>query len=319
MRLSEIVLESWSDKFDKFERAVRSKNMSVADLEDTLLNNFGVYLQPEIDPTGEPYEVHSASISPTVITSQHTSNSELLGKNLMTLTFGPGVTPETPVNDVSSLFSVLRHELSHLQQFRSGAVERFPDYVDPSENEYNPQSALYRVQPQERAAQALDVAETLAILGSTPAEFEHASETVYRALFKGSGTVPLQKLSLLTRRAVIKLLKAKGMDELIGRLEQQGTSTLASFLDEVIGQMALLRMVASRSEVLPDDTKRKYRAQYYQFMKAIKNVYPKAKAYVKTHKEERDEMMRRTEKARIEIRTQMQVLQQLLGNLSAVR
>lgn len=311
MKLSEIVLESWVDKFDKIERNIRSKNMTMGELEHFMFDNLGVLLQPETDPTVRPYTVGGASIHPQPITAQDTPNQELHGKYLLDMELGPGVTSNTPANDVIDLFSRLRHELSHLQL--AHRLDTFPNYIDPDQNVlFSPKTGLYRLQPVERQAQAEDAAEALVTLKRTPSDLERSIDTVYEQI-KNSSSVSLRVLQKAVLNVTYRMLNITDRQS-FGAHAHKHPDLYQAFnaLGMMIGEMVLLRAIAHKSTT----HRVMIRQQYHLFMKAVKKVYPKMKGYMKTHEKEREDTLRRTASSRQKIQAQIARVNELLNTFA---
>ena len=315
MKLHHIVTEmAWVDKFAELERHVREQNMTLGQLIDYIGDNFHIFVIPDIDPRTDPMSVGNAGMTPDPVDSEEIPE-HLRGRHALILGFGPGISEDTPVEEINEIFPRLRHELSHFQQTRQKSKEQFGDYINPDmSSPFSPQSGMYTIQPVERAPWAVDIAHHLAATGISPNAFEKAIDKAYASIREGEG-VTAEDMMREVNKAARELMGVVDDEMLKDIVDKYELSSSINQLGGVIGQMAILRAMAYHSQ--SKEQKRMIRGRYHQFMKQVRSRYPKAKGYFKTHEKEHRAALERTKEKRGMLQQQLEMMAREFAEMMA--
>lgn len=291
---------AWPDKFNQIEQKIRKEGMTMDQLVDYFNREFDVALIFKPSPSVPPFHAGGGGVSDKRLDAEtlapmkipREERDKLLDKFGMEIGVGPGIKGDTKAANVMGLMHIIRHELAHIQQGKyipGDKRDRFSkQYISPTDD--NPiVRVLYSIQPIERSQQSVDYAAHLSRIGMTPSQFERAINAIGLALldkFKsGEEEIDADEVYDMARSEIGHFT---GMSE---RDIEARTKTQGLLLDysQVVSFMAALSVVKAsfRAGLVPADQKAPVQNQLRSFIKRLRKIYPKVKAYQKRHAEHR--------------------------------
>ena len=339
---------AWMDKFSKFEQHVHDTNMTMEELIDYLRSEWNIILMPQPSMQTGPMEAGGASFISAEKAAQIGLPDEYKGASILEIQIGPGITGETPVSEVPMILDRLRHELSHYhQQARPEEhwpqyVQPGGDPFEPQSGAYTVQPqerpvqaldvanglAVLQLRPEdferevdrltkkfselskEGGMSAEDVhneARTLTkhLLGLDPNDEQTKKMILDWQLNTVLGIINAKITQMAVHRTLAKNVKVPSRNQM--RKLRTEFSELEARRDELSAHERERR--SEIEEQIKDmEQKRRVLNRYHQFMKAIKNAFPKAKGYYKKLEPKRIEALNRTLPQRQEIRKQVEMV-----------
>lgn len=326
MKIHHIITEmAWINKFSTFEKHVRDTNMTLNELKNFLLQNYNIFIMFEKSRNSATGGHGGGGIGDLIATDDISAPPKLRGHIPLTIVLSPEIDGDTPVAEVHGLLGVLRHEISHaLTDTTKDKRLHYDNYVKPSHNE-----GMYYIQPMERPAQALDMAEALAVVGMNPDQLEKiifkVSNKIIKHIDEGIGPDVVESI---VRRYIEAAIGIRS-DGIINKIEKEGWEVYINPISSKIQHLSLLVALGKATKNDTDihkehgkhkvqNTSAKIRLQFNTFMKMVRSNFKKAKAYAAAHPEHKAKSLANMNKRTAELPTMPGDIDELLKLLKSI-